>query len=193
MKAFCDFINNCTETGSVLEFGTGGGGSTKKIAEGISKDRQIYTFDGFVGLPKTKKIIPKGTRWQEGSYCYNENDTRKLLSPYKNVIITKVMTFNLKSPADYGISSIVGANIDVDLYEGTLDGLRFIGKCDWKKIAIRFDDWGYYPGVQVASEIDEHEKAAFYDWIRETKYEYLRDYVYEQLQEGKQSVIYVNR
>jgi len=62
-----------------------------------------------------------------------------------------------------------------------------------EKIAIRFDDWGYYPRFQIASEIDEHEKAAFYDWIRETGYEYVRDYIYEQLQEGKQSVIYISR
>jgi len=133
MKTFCDFINNNKCPGSIVEFGTGGGGSTQNIAEGITKDRLIYTFDGFIGLPKTQKVIPTGTRWQEGSYCYDESKTRTLLSAYNNVIITKVMTFDLKNPIDYGINSIIAVNIDVDLYEGTLDGLRFVGKCDWKK------------------------------------------------------------
>jgi len=57
---------------------------------------------------------------------------------------------------------------------------------------LRFDDWGCY-SHQVAAEVDEHEKAAFYDWIRETKYEFVIDDRLLQLSEGRQCIVYVNR
>ena len=82
--------------------------------------------------------------------------------------------------------------MDLDLYEGTVDGLKFINKCDWERIVIRFDDWGLV-GIGIKSDVDEHEKAAFYEWISETKYKYYIDPNYLQKTGGRQSLIHINR
>jgi len=192
IKEFCDLINQKEESADVLEFGTGGGRLVNYIASNISKERKIFTFDGFVGLPETSKVIPEKSGWNKGAYCFNEEDVRRQLNCYPNVFIEKTMTWDLKHPNEYGISKIVAANMDLDLYEGTLDGLRFIDKCVWTTLLLRFDDWGAHPH-QNASEIDEHEKSAFFDWITETDYEYMIDKKLVDLTNGQQSIINVTR
>lgn len=173
---FCrEIIENKNKfVGDILEFGTGGGMSTEFINEFLYDYRdeiKIFTFDGFVGLPKTNKVIPQNTDWREGNFLFKEEDTRKRLEKYVNTIVIKELTFNLKEPSYYGISKISGVNIDVDLYEGTIDALNFADKCEWSNLLIRFDDWGSHPN-QIKEEVDEHEKAAFYDFINDKKYKY---------------------
>lgn len=171
INEFCDIINRDNEFGDVLEFGTGNGDSASIIAPSVGEKRKLYTFDGFQGLPETKKGIPIGTGWEKGAYCYDVNKVKDRLKYYNNVIVEKTMTWDLKTPNEYGIDKIVAANMDLDLYEGTLDALRFINKCNWNVLTLRFDDWGAY-SYQIASEVDAHEKAAFFDWINETGYQY---------------------
>lgn len=165
-------INNNKEfVGDVLEFGTGSGNSTLRMIRTL-REGKIYTFDGFVGLPKTNKIVPKGSNWVEGAFKFDEQTTRNKLKPY-NVIVEKCMTWELKEPKEYGINKISGVSIDLDLYEGTLDALNFMDKCEWDNVLLRFDDWGYYRNTeQVKEEVEEHEFAAFYDFINEKGYEY---------------------
>ena len=189
---FCQQLNTITELGDIVEFGTGGGTSTNTIASLVDKKRNIYTFDGFQGLPKTNKGVPKGTGWEEGNLFFNENLVRNFLQNHKNVFIEKCMTWELKEPRDYGINKIIGANMDLDLYEGTLDGLRFLDKCEWESILIRFDDWGNYPH-QIASEVDAHEKAAFFDWIGENEYQYMINMELTNRSQGLQTIIKVSR
>lgn len=171
IEEFVQFINSdkSLNDGCILEFGTGGGHSTKRIAS--STTRTIHTYDGFSGLPKTEKGIPEGTGWFEGALFFEEQKTRDYLSDNTNVYVHKCLTFDLKEPAEYGIQKICAVNIDVDLYEGTIDALRFADKCEWDMLLIRFDDWGYYEGIQIKEQVDAHEKAAFYDWLTETGYD----------------------
>jgi hypothetical protein len=166
-------INNNPEfVGDILEFGTGSGNSTLRIGYGFNKGK-IFTYDGFVGLPKTNKVVPVGTNWEEGNLKFSEQATRDKLRPFNHIIVEKCMTWDLKTPKEYGISRISGVNIDVDLYEGTLDALNFMDKCEWTNVLIRFDDWGYYVGTeQIKEEVDQHEKAAFFDFIERTNYKY---------------------
>ena len=192
LREFCEQINQNNESGDILEFGTGGGGSSDLIANKVDKSRKIFTFDGFQGLPETNKVIPQGTGWVKGAYFYNEGETRKSLEQHPNIIIEKTMTSELKTPTEYGINKIVGVNLDLDLYEGTLDALRFISKCSWNKLYLRFDDWGCY-SFQIAAEVDAHEKAAFFDWIKETNYQYEIDKKLLDQAEGRQSLITVKR
>ena len=117
---------------AILEFGTGSGRSTARMAEGTK--RPIITFDGFAGLPKTEKGVPVGTGWEEGALFFDENQTRELLKPFDHVKVYKCMTWDLKEPADYGIEEISGVNIDVDLYEGTIDAFRWAAKCKWNTL-----------------------------------------------------------
>jgi len=192
LREFCELINQSNEPGDILEFGTGGGGSSDLMAGKVDKNRKIFTFDGFQGLPETNKVIPQGTGWVKGAYFYNEDETRNSLKQHPNVIIEKTMTWELKTPAEYGIDKIVGVNMDLDLYEGTLDALRFIDKCSWNKLYLRFDDWGCY-SFQVATEVDEHEKAAFFEWVTENNYEFDINEEYLNFAEGRQSLITVRR
>ncbi len=167
---FCVEIDNTGLDGDILEFGTGSGGSAEAIAS-LLPDKKIITFDGFSGLPKTNKVIPENTDWQEGNLHFPYEDTKKRLENFINVTIHKTMSWELKNPKDYNIDKICAANMDFDLYEGTLDALNFISKCTWNEIFLRFDDWGAYD-FQKKSEVDQHEKAAFFDWINDTKYDY---------------------
>jgi hypothetical protein len=171
IEQFVEFINTeeSLNDGCILEFGTGGGHSTARIAERTS--RTIHTYDGFSGLPKTEKGVPIGTGWEEGALFFDEQQTREYLKPYDHVIVHKCLTFDLKHPSEYGITKISGLNVDVDLYEGSIDALRFADKCEWDTLMIRFDDWGYYEGIQIKEQVDAHEKAAFYDWLVETGYD----------------------
>jgi hypothetical protein len=171
IEEFVEFINTDTSLndGCILEFGTGGGHSTARIATGVTKT--IHTYDGFSGLPKTEKGVPEGTGWFEGALFFDEHKTREYLSSYPHVNVHKCLTFDLKKPHEYGITKISAVNIDVDLYEGTIDALRFADKCEWESLMIRFDDWGHYEGIQIKEQVDAHEKAAFYEWLQETGYD----------------------
>lgn len=189
---FCELINNDkTYTGDIVEFGTGSGYSGKIIAKNVP-DKNLITFDGFVGLPKTNKVVPMNTPWGEGQLKFDYESTKSVLSEFKNVTIHKKMSWELDSPSDFGIENLSAANFDFDLYEGTLDGLRFIQKAKWTKILLRFDDWGSY-SHQIASQVDEHEKAAFYDWINETGYNYKEFVNLTAVSSGLQAIFEVSR
>jgi hypothetical protein len=191
IREFCDLINQNNEQGDVLEFGAGSGTSTENIASNIGIGRKIFTFDGFQGLPESNRAIPRG--WEKGAYCYDENGTRERLKRFSNVSIHKTMTCDLKSPSEYGIGKIIASNMDMDLYEGTLDGLRFISRCEWNMVILRFDDWGATPPDQIAEEYDRHEKAAFFEWIEKMGYKYQIDENLLNRSENLQSIIIVMR
>jgi hypothetical protein len=158
----------------------------------IIKNKKIFTFDGFIGLPKTSKGVPSNTGWEEGNYRYEYETIKNELSHFSNVNVIQRMSWEINEPSEFGIVKVSGINIDFDLYEGTLDALRFTQKCEWSKIFVRFDDWGAYPH-QIASEVDAHEKAAFYDWIKETGYSYKEYTELTNLSSGLQSLFEVYR
>lgn len=192
LAQFCEMINSSQEyIGDIIEFGTGSGHSGSIIA-GRNPNKKFITFDGFIGLPKTEKVVPLNTPWGEGQLKFDYEETKNKLSPYSNVTICKKMSWELVDPKDFDITDIAAANFDFDLYEGTLDGLRFIQKANWKKILVRFDDWGAYE-FQKAYEVDEHEKAAFYEWIKETNYEYTEFTELTRVSSGLQAIFEVRR
>lgn len=192
MNEFIYELRNNKFNGDMLEFGTGSGSSTDFLAQNFKNN--IFTFDGFEGLPETKKVVPRGTGWQKGSLKFDEQKTRNLLSKYSHVFVNKIMTYDLKNPEDYGIKKIAAANMDLDLYEGTLDALNFIDKCEWNNILLRFDDWGFYRNTsQIKEEVEQHEQAAFEDFIKEKRYEYKFFHEYANLCDNRQCIIEVIR
>jgi hypothetical protein len=193
MISFCyEIINNPNYRGDIIEFGTGSGNSTMAINALLLGSRKIITFDGFKGLPKTNKVIPQNTGWHEGNIFCDEHSIREKLKEYKNITVIATMTSDLKDPGNYGISKIAGVNMDLDLYEGTIDALRFIDKCDWENLIIRFDDWGAY-SFQIPEEVDQHEKAAFYEFVNERKYNYFFYKDYTELSNNLQALIKISR
>lgn len=192
LTEFCDLIKNETiPKKQILEFGTGPGNSAKILSTHLP-DFEIITIDGFVGLPKTEKGIPTHTEWYEGNYMYNFEEIKNELSTYQNIRIIKSMSWELTDPLIYDINEIIAVNIDFDLYEGTIDALRFVDKCKWDSLLIRFDDWGSHPH-QNASEVDLHEKGAFNDWIKETNYQFEEYVEYTKLSNGMQTIMKINR
>lgn len=192
INEFCSIINLNNEIkGDILEFGTGSAHSGEIICSNV-KNKKFFTFDGFIGLPKTEKGVPTNTCWEEGNLKFSYENAVQKLSKFDNVKIFKTMSWDLTKPEDYGIDKICAVNLDFDLYEGTIDALKFIQKADWKKIVVRFDDWGAYD-YQVKEEVDAHEKAAFYDWIKETSYSFEELTDLTKLSKGLQSIFFVTR
>ena len=63
------------------------------------------------------------------------------------------------------IGKICAVHIDVDIYEPTVSSLKFVDKCEWNKIYMRFDDWhGHEP------DYDSHERLACKEWIEKNNY-----------------------
>jgi hypothetical protein len=169
---FCHEINTDNNlTGDIIEFGTGSGNSAEVMNSLFNGNKKIFTFDGFAGLPKTHKVVPQNSGWHEGGLFHSEEQARLKLKNYKNIVITKTMMSDLQDPSYYGIKKVAGANMDLDLYEGTRDALNFLDKMDWKNVLLRFDDWGANP-YQSQKEYDEHEKTAFYEFVQQKNYSY---------------------
>jgi hypothetical protein len=183
--------NDNTLNGDVIEFGTGTGVSTLQLSTGLS-NKKIFTFDGFKGLPKTEKVIPKGTGWEIGVYKYDKNEIQQKFINNNNIYSFQCWSWELKHPSEYGINTISGVNLDFDLYEGTMDGLHFIDKCFWKSLLLRFDDWGSHPH-QIKEEVAEHEEAAFFDFIKETNYKYNFYDEYNKSSNNMQTIIKIKR
>ena len=97
LNDFSKLLNEIEEPGDVLEFGTGSWSLSIAIAYHLNPDRKIYTFDGFVGLPETKKGIPLNSGWNVGAYCWNVDEVKKLSKTYDvhkdNIIIQKLPPF----------------------------------------------------------------------------------------------------
>jgi len=158
-KRFCDEIKtDPLFIGDILEFGTGGGRDTVYFARQFPNKR-IITFDGFQGFPSSKKPVINDC--SKGRHNFDETAVRKALEPFKNIHTHKEMTSKLRSPKFYTVDKIAGVSFDMVLYEGTIDALNFCNKCNWKDLLTRFGKWFF-----------EHEQAAFYEFIKEKKYEY---------------------
>ncbi len=156
---FDEFIEICKKSdppGAIIEFGTGGGGtSTAMTAEYPGK---IYTIDWYQGLPQTAKKAPH--EWAQGAFQSGAAGVLRLLEAHKNIVAINCNIFELEDPEVYGIPPIVGVHVDVDIYESAIASLRYLDRLEWKRLVIRFDDWG--DGVYL-----EHEPAALAEWLEE--------------------------
>ncbi len=151
-----ELCNKADPHGAILEFGTGGGGtSTAMAGEYLGK---IYTIDWYQGLPQTKKRAPR--EWSQGAFHSGAQGVLRLLAKYPQIVPINCNIFELEDPEVYGIPPIVGVHVDVDIYESAIASLRYLDRLEWKRLAIRFDDWG--DGVYL-----EHEPAALSEWLEE--------------------------
>lgn len=177
------FAETCRERGpgDIIEFGTREGDSTVVIAEEY-KLGNIFTIDGFEGLPGTAHGTLSNNVWREGAFKADKDTVIKRLSEFPNVKVIASWISDLKNPSEYGIGKVVGANIDVDIYESTLDSLLYLDKCVWDEVVVRFDDWDYHT---MQDEVKKHNQAAFADYIRmHNFYDDEIKYTYELLYHG---------
>lgn len=171
-----EFLDNCKKqgNGTILEFGTFSGYSARWLAERWSPSNgKIITIDGWKGLPKSEKILPSNGVWKEGAFTGNKEKVAKDLSIFENVKMVDSWINKLEEPSKYGVGVVVGANIDVDIYESTIDSLTWLDKCEWlnNEVIVRFDDWDH-PGTEAfRNEVAQHNKLAWSDFINKSGYQ----------------------
>jgi hypothetical protein len=164
------------DPGDIIEFGVASAQTTIEIARN-NPDRKLFAYDHFLGLEESSKPLPSHAGWHEGAFRVGDPDyphiptsiagVFKKLEPYPNVNLFVEDVHELKDPSEYGIGKIVAVNVDVDIYEPTVSCLKFLDKCDWDKLYIRFDDWhGHDP------QFDHHERLAAKEWLDRTGYKF---------------------
>ncbi len=165
-----EFIKACKAIGkgTIVEFGTCTGYSADFIAQNWSKSNgEIFTIDGWLGLPKSDKIIPEN--WNEGAFKGDKEKVAEKLSKYNNITMIDSWINLLKEPVEYNIGKVVAANVDVDIYESTVDSLSWLDKCEWlnDEVIVRFDDWAHPSHNET---VKYHNKLAYSEFIERTKY-----------------------
>ncbi len=111
--------------GDIAEVGVFQGGSAKLICE-AKKDKKLYLFDTFTGLPQVSENDTHfgHKHWYDNEFSNtSEESIKKLLNKYDNVDIIKgIFPESGKKIID---NKFCFVHLDVDLYKSTIDSLRF--------------------------------------------------------------------
>jgi hypothetical protein len=118
----CQLINALRATshigGDIAEVGTAGGGSARLITEN-SGDKLVHLFDTFEGLPKPGDL---DQRFAEGSYRWSLEDVQQYLEGRRVEFHKGLFPGSAASLQTRRFSFV---HLDVDLYQSTLDCLKF--------------------------------------------------------------------
>jgi len=108
--------------GDIAEVGVYKGGSAKLICEAIKGAKDVHLFDTFEGLPK---LSSKDNLFDfyEKKFAAPYDEVRNYLSRYKNVYFYKGTFPTSAIPVNDKRFSFI--HLDVDLYESTMDCLKF--------------------------------------------------------------------
>lgn len=106
--------------GDVAEVGTYRGGSARLICE-FKGVKALHLFDTFTGLPRTGIHDYEG--FKEGQYSASVETVQRVVAGYDNVHVYPGLFPDTATPiADTQFSFV---HLDVDLYEWTLEGLKY--------------------------------------------------------------------
>lgn len=135
--------------GDIAEVGVYKGGSAKLICN-YKGNKTLHLFDTFEGLPELSKHDCK-KQFKKGMHSAIYMDTKKYLSEYRDVHFYKGYFPDTAAPIYYKKFSFV--NLDADLYDSTLDSLKFFYPRMNKGGIIIVHD--YYGGKGVMKAVDE--------------------------------------
>lgn len=107
--------------GDIAEIGTFNGASAKLISE-IKGNKTLHIFDSFEGLPETRDF--DASHFHKGQFQSDYEVVKNYLSGYSNVKIYKGF-FPQKNSEHIANKKFSFVHLDVDLYESTLDSLKF--------------------------------------------------------------------
>jgi len=111
--------------GNLAEVGVYQGGSAKLICE-VKKERKLYLFDTFTGLPEVSNDDTHfgQKHWHDNEFSNTSLESiKQLLNKYDDVHIIKgIFPESGKDIVDEKFSFV---HLDVDLYKSTIDSLRF--------------------------------------------------------------------
>lgn len=129
--------------GDLAEFGVYRGGVARMLAE---TGRRVWLFDTFDGLPATAK--PETDWHKPGEFACPIADLLDYLHPFKPELVVGIFPESAR-----GIEARFAlVHIDADLFQSTLDGLRWF----WARLKrgglMFLDDWGwkFCRGVKLA-------------------------------------------
>jgi len=111
--------------GDIAEVGVFQGGSAKLICE-AKKDKKLYLFDTFTGLPQVSENDTHfgHKHWYDNEFSNtSEESIKKMLNKYDNVDIIKGIF--PESGKKIIKNKFCFVHLDVDLYKSTIDSLRF--------------------------------------------------------------------
>jgi len=132
--------------GDIAELGSYTGGSAKLISE-AKGERTLHLFDTFEGLPPpSKKDTPD--QFYESQFQSSLENLKNYLKNYPNIHIYPGFFPNTaESIKDEKFSFV---NLDADLYEGTLSGLKFFYPRVNRGGIIICHDYSHAQGVKQA-------------------------------------------
>lgn len=140
--------------GDIAEVGTASGGSARLISE-FSGDRRIHLFDTFEGLPRPGDL---DVRFNQGSYACSLEDVTHYLQGCR---VEFHKGYFPESASSIQACRFSFVHLDVDLYQSTLDSLRFFYPRLTPGGIIITHDYAWAAGVdQAFSEFfrDKQEK-----------------------------------
>lgn len=158
MKLGC-YINSQNIQGDLVECGTYKGGSAAVISRYLGRDRHLWLYDSFEGMPKTS--IKDGEKAKEyvGEGIASEEDVYEILklvdTDLSQVTIHKGLfqeSFARKKP-----KKVAFLHCDADWYESVLLVLKTFYHLIPEGGVIVLDDFGYWEG----------SREAFYDFCQE--------------------------
>ena len=131
--------------GVVAEAGVCEGATAKLICE-FKKNKELYLFDTFEGLPKQKECDDK--KYFEGRFNTPLEQVKAYLKDYNKVVFVKgLIPASFKKFKKLKFSFV---NLDLDLYEGTKHSLKFFYKRLLKGGIILVHDYRQSKGIKKA-------------------------------------------
>ncbi len=141
--------NTAMLPGDIAELGVFSGGSAKLICE-IKGRRSLHLFDTFSGLPPNEFSINKINRGEIRGGSLSE--VKDYLAKYDNIFFYEGIFPD--SVVELGKKSLRFSfvHLDADIYESTLDGLKFFYPLMVKNGVILIHDYynRYLPGAKKA-------------------------------------------
>lgn len=132
------------KNGDFAEVGVSTGGSAKLLCV-LKRNKKIHLFDTFEGLPD-----PTGNdaHLQRGQYKCSLQAVKEYLKEYPSVLYYPGFFPDTATPAQDTLFSFV--HLDVDLYQSTLDGIKFFYPRMVKGGMLISHDYSTVPGVRQA-------------------------------------------
>lgn len=130
--------------GDFAEVGVSSAGSAKLLCE-LKNDKPLHLFDTFQGLPNPTS---HDSYLKGGQYKCSLHAVKEYLGSYNNVFYYPGFFPDTAKPVEDKIFSLV--HLDADLYQSTLDGLRFFYPRLEKGGMLISHDYSTVPGVRRA-------------------------------------------
>lgn len=140
--------------GDIAEVGVYKGGTAKLICE-EKGEKSLHLFDTFEGLPEIKDIDK--SKHRKGQYPSNYYEVKKYLKNYPKVNFYQgIFPSTADQVKDKKFSFV---HLDVDIYESTLEALKFFFPRMSKGGVIISHDYVMAPGVRKAFDEFFEKKA----------------------------------